>query len=284
MSQAPFTGLLAASGFSHFSTIRRELSTAFRGHYQAVNEHPPTMPRPLHEKSTVGQIRARFDADVERFSVLETGQQAAMDAPIILDLVARSAAGIIQPHGALFDVGCGAGNFTLRVLNLVSPLDCTLVDLSQPMLDRARQRVSAAASGKVQTIQSDMRMLDFAPASFDIILAGQTLHHLREDAQWEAMFANLYRWLRPGGALFVADMIAYDDPTIQSLMLARYGEYLESLGGPEYRDKVFAYVDEEDSPRSVKYQFDCLAKAGFTEYDVLHKNALFVAYYAKKSR
>jgi tRNA (cmo5U34)-methyltransferase len=65
-------------------------------------------------------------------------------------------------------------------------------------------------------------------------------------------------------------------------MLARYAKHLESIGGVEYRDKVLAYCDEEDSPRSVKYQFDQLAKAGFTDYDVLHKNALFVAYYAKK--
>jgi tRNA (cmo5U34)-methyltransferase len=65
-------------------------------------------------------------------------------------------------------------------------------------------------------------------------------------------------------------------------MQSRYGEHLEKIGGPEMRDKVFAYVDEEDSPRSVKYQFEALAKAGFTEFDVLHKNALFVAYYAKK--
>jgi tRNA (cmo5U34)-methyltransferase len=242
------------------------------------------MPRPLHEKSTVEQIRARFDADVERFSQLETGQQAAMDAPVILDVVARSAACHIRPRGKLLDIGCGAGNFTLRVLTQVDPLDCVLVDLSQPMLDRAHERVTAATTNQVQTIQSDMLSLDFALESFDLILAGQVLHHLREDAQWEAMFDSFHRWLRPGGSLFIADLVAYDDPAIQSLMLARYSEHLESIGGPEYRAKVFAYCDEEDSPRSVKYQFDLLAKAGFTEYDVLHKNALFVAYYAKKSR
>src|SRR6476620_1307101 len=105
------------------------------------------MPRQLREKSTVDQIRTRFDADVERFSKLETGQQAAMDAPVILDVVARSAACHVQANGKLLDIGCGAGNFTLRVLNLVSPLDCILVDLSGPMLDRARVRVTAAHAG-----------------------------------------------------------------------------------------------------------------------------------------
>jgi len=240
------------------------------------------MPRELHEKSTVEQIRQRFDADVERFSKLETGQQATMDAAVILDVIARSAAGRVRPKGKLLDLGCGAGNFTLRVLGQVSPLDCVLVDLSQPMLERAEQRVKAVTSGSVQTIQSDMRLLSFSPSSFDLILAGQVLHHLREDVEWEGMFARFQQWLRPGGALFVADFVAYDDPGIQELMLMRYAEYLVNLGGPEYRDKVLAYCEAEDSPRSTKYQFDLLAKAGFTDFDVLHKNALFAAFYAKK--
>src|SRR6185436_16835754 len=204
------------------------------------------MPLPLHEKSTVEQIRQRFDADVERFSKLETGQQAAMDAPVILDVVARAAACHVRPQGKLLDLGCGAGNFTLRVLGQVSPLDCVLVDLSRPMLERAEQRVKAATSGSVQTTQSDMRLLSFRPESFVLILAGQVLHHLRENAQWEAMFERFYEWLRPGGTLFVADFIAHDDPAIQAVMLGRYAEHLEQLGGTEYRDKVLAYCEKED--------------------------------------
>jgi tRNA (cmo5U34)-methyltransferase len=241
------------------------------------------MPRQLHEKSTVEQIRQRFDADVERFSKLETGQQAAIDAPVILDIVARSVACHVQPQGRLLDLGCGAGNFTLRVLSQVSPLDCVLVDLSQPMLDRAEQRVKTETSGHVRTIRSVLRLLSFEPAYFDVILAGQVLHHLRESNEWELMFGRFHEWLKPAGTLFVADLIAYDDPRIQELMLARYGDYLMNLGGAEYRDRVLAYCEVEDSPRSLKYQFDLLGKVGFTEFDVLHKNGLFAAFYARKA-
>src|SRR6185436_14122891 len=118
------------------------------------------------------------DADVERFSQLATGQQAAMDAQVILDVVAHSAACHVRPHGQLLDLGCGAGNFTLRVLKEVSPLDCVLVDLSGPMLERAELRVKTATSGSIQTIQSDIRALALKSESFDIILAGQVFHHL----------------------------------------------------------------------------------------------------------
>ena len=43
-------------------------------------------------KSTVEEIRARFDKDVERFSNLDTGQSATIDAPLALELIAEAAA------------------------------------------------------------------------------------------------------------------------------------------------------------------------------------------------
>lgn len=38
-------------------------------------------------KSTVDEIRARFDQDVERFSNLETGQTATVDGALAMDLL-----------------------------------------------------------------------------------------------------------------------------------------------------------------------------------------------------
>lgn len=63
-------------------------------------------------KSTVDEIRQRFDADVERFSNLETGQSATVDTPLALALVAE-AAGATTPHARhVLDVGSGAGTTT----------------------------------------------------------------------------------------------------------------------------------------------------------------------------
>jgi tRNA (cmo5U34)-methyltransferase len=233
-------------------------------------------------KSTLEEIRTRFDGDVERFSKLETGQQATIDAPLVLDLVAQSAATHVRTGGRVLDLGCGAGNFTLRVLQECGPLECHLVDLSQAMLDRAQARVQSAEATAVHATQADLRTLDFPAESFDCILAGAVLHHLREEADWTHVFQLLHRWLKPGGRLYVADLAYFDDPAQQAMMWARYGEYLVALGGPDYREKVFAYIEKEDSPRSLAFQLELLRQSGFSAWDVLHRNSVFACYFGTR--
>ena len=236
------------------------------------------MTTPLEDKSSLDEIRARFDGDVERFSNLETGQQAIPDAPLVLELVAGACARHLAAGSAVLDLGCGAGNFTLSVAGRVSGLHCTLVDLSGPMLDRAEARVRAAGAASVTVRQSDLRTLTFADGTFDVILAGAVLHHLRDDRDWRTAFANFHRWLKPGGRIYVGDLVCFDLPEVQELMWERYGAYLAGLGGEAYRDKVFAYIDKEDSPRSLPFQLDLLRETGFSGYDVLHRNSVFACY------
>ena len=80
-------------------------------------------------KSTTQQIRERFDGDVERFSNLETGQSATIDAPLSLALIAGAASRVSPGALSLLDVGCGAGNYALKMLEQLPHLDVTLIDL-----------------------------------------------------------------------------------------------------------------------------------------------------------
>ena len=236
----------------------------------------------LENKSTTLEIRARFDQEVERFSCLETGQQATIDAALVLDLVAQTSAMHLHPHDTVLDIGCGAGNFTLRVLQEVNPLHCHLVDLSQSMLTRAEERIRKMGIASIHTYQSDFRASSFGESSFDCILAGAVLHHLRDDEDWKFAFKRFHTWLKPGGRIYVSDLAYFEVPDAQNVMWKRYGEYLESLGGKEYRSKVFAYVDKEDSPRSLPFQLDLLKSTGFSKYDVLHRNSVFACYFGVK--
>lgn len=240
-----------------------------------MSTHPP-------HKSSVDEIRRRFDADVERFSNLQTGQSSTIDAPLALQLVVETAVAINPAAKSVLDIGCGAGNYTLALLANLPGLRCTLVDLSRPMLDRARKRVAAAGAVAVETIQGDVREIDLAVNRHDIILAAAVLHHLRSEAEWHALAAKLFAALKPGGALFVSDLVDSSIPGVRAVMWNRYGQYLTSLKDAAYRDHVFAYVEREDTPWPVTFQLDVLRAAGFGAVDVLHKNACFATYVAVK--
>ena len=233
-------------------------------------------------KSTVDEIRERFDRDVERFSNLETGQTATVDSPLMMELVAEAASAVTPGARSMLDVGCGAGNYTLKLLERLPGLDCTLIDLSLPMLDRARQRVSGRTTGRVETIQGDIRSIDLGSGRFDIILAAMVLHHLRTDDEWLAVFSSFLRALRPGGSLWIADHLRHEMAGVESLMHARWGRYLSDFRGDEYRDSVFAYVEKEDTPQSLLFQTEMLRRVGFSKVDVLHKTVSFAAFGATR--
>ena len=235
------------------------------------------------KKSSVQEIRERFDKDVDRFSNVETGQSATIDAPLVLNLISGAAAAVNPRATHLLDVGCGAGNYSLKLLAKIPNMSVTLVDLSEPMLRRAHERVSVETKGTVTTVQCDIRSCDFPPEHFDVITAAAVLHHLREDAEWYHVFSSFHRWLRPGGSLWISDLIVHDHPAVHEMMWRRYGEYLAGLKGGKYRDDVFAYIEKEDTPRSLPFQLNMLRKVGFGDIDVLHKNSTFAAFGAIKA-
>jgi tRNA (cmo5U34)-methyltransferase len=271
-------GALVFAGAKVFCDIRRRARTPRLGRETTTLETKTIMTSP--RKSTVEEIRQRFDAEVERFSNLETGQSATIDAPLVLSLISEAAARVTPAAQRVLDLGCGAGNYSLKLLERLPGRDMTLVDLSRNMLDRATQRVSAATTGSVEAIQSDIRELpwDQWAGRFDVVMAAATLHHLRTDAEWQGVFAGVHRCLRPGGAFWVADLIAHDDPAVQAMMWRRYGEYLEEMGGEGYREKVFTYVEAEDTPRSATFQLELLRTVGFGSVEILHKVSCFAAF------
>jgi tRNA (cmo5U34)-methyltransferase len=237
------------------------------------------MSTPLQNKSTTDEIRERFDNDVERFSNLETGQSATIDAPLAMELITQAAIASTSPIRKVLDIGCGAGNNTIRLRqSLGQDFDAVLLDLSQPMLNRAAERVRQVNAGQMTLVCNDFRTAQLEPGTFDVILAAAILHHLRDDQDWRTAFQKLHSLLRPGGSVWITDLISHESSGVQQLMWRRYGQYLTSLNGEEYRDKVFAYIDREDSPRPVTYQLDLLRAVGFSHVELLHKNSCFAAF------
>jgi len=235
------------------------------------------------QKSTVQQIRERFDQDVERFSNLETGQKSTIDAPLAMELITQAAIVSTPAIHNVLDIGCGAGNNSIKLRqDLGSDFDITFIDLSRPMLNKAKERFEKINRGDILLICDDFRTTVLQPETYDVVLAAAVLHHLRDDFDWRSAFAKIYKLLKPGGSFWITDLVDHQSPAIKKLMWDRYGEYLESIDGREYREKVFEYIGQEDSPRSVPYQMNLLYEVGFQEVEILHKNSCFAAFGAIK--
>ncbi|MDR2346080.1 MAG: class I SAM-dependent methyltransferase [Planctomycetaceae bacterium] len=229
-------------------------------------------------KSTTDEIRQRFDNDVERFANLDTGQISTIDPKYSLELLTEAAKILVPNAENLLDIGCGAGNYTLTMLQKIPNLNCTLVDLSQPMLNKAFERISTKTNGKVQIIQCDIRNVILSENHFDIILAGAVLHHLRENSDWENVFKKLYNFLKPKGCLMISDLITQDNNSLTEFFQHRYAEYLEKAGGKEFCQNIIKCIEKEDTPRSITYQIELMKKAGFKDIEILHKNICYASW------
>jgi tRNA (cmo5U34)-methyltransferase len=229
-------------------------------------------------KSTVEQIKERFDNSVERFSNSDSGNTAQMDSVMSMTLIAEAAA-LVTPHAkSVLDVGCGGGNYVLKLLEYSPALDVTLLDLSQPMLERARNRVQQAGAGAITLMQGDIRAVDIGREQYDIIVASAILHHLREETEWELVFAKLYQALKPGGSLWIYDLVEQAIPELNATMHRLHGDYLVQHQDAAFRDTVFGWIEMEDSPRPLMYQLDLMRSVGFRTVDVLHKHSRFAAF------
>jgi len=239
---------------------------------------------PIEQKSSVNQIKVRFDKEVERFSNIETGQTSTVDAPLALDLVAQAASKSNNNIKKVLDIGCGAGNSTIKLAQQISHFDCDLIDLSFAMLEKALERISKFNLGKIRTFQGDFREIKLPKGKYDVIFASAVLHHLRNDQDWESTFRKIYSLTAPLGSVWITDLISHENEFVKSLMWSRYGEYLCSIGGKKYKEKVFDYIEKEDSPRPIIYQLDLLRHVGFKQVEILHKNSCFATFAAFKNK
>ncbi len=234
------------------------------------------------QKSSPEVIRQNFDRQVDRFSNLETGQLTAIDSPLCMELVGRSAA-LLNPNATrILDLGCGGGNYAVKVASTLPNVDCTLIDLSANMLEKASERISKIITGKVVALQGDYREIPLEENAYDVITAGTTLHHLREDPEWELVFMKVFKALKKGGTFWINDIVVSETDSITNMMM---DGWISIMRKQIDEDDVEMYLERykaEDTPRTLSYQLDLMKKTGFSETLVLHKHFNFAAFGARK--
>lgn len=104
----------------------------------------------------------------------------------------------LRPGERVLDVGCGCGTTSLAAAARVGPTGEVLaLDLSAPMLARARERAREAGVANLRFEQADAQTATL-PRVFDVLLSRFGVMFFESP---ETAFANLRRALRPGGRL-----------------------------------------------------------------------------------
>lgn len=234
------------------------------------------------EKISIEELERQFDNDVERFSNEQTGQTTTVDAALVLSMVEQSILKHCPDARKMCDIGCGAGNFSLRIARKLPRMQLTLLDLSSAMLERAKARLSAENFAVEKTIKSDIAQAELPKNEFDLVVAAASLHHLRTRDDWQRVFERIYQSLVPGGSFWMWDLVRHENEFVEKVQKERYAEYLTQLRDQEYQRHVFDYIERSDSPETLSFIMETLHSIGFRQLDVIHKNVVFAALVAVK--
>ncbi|MFF8030025.1 class I SAM-dependent methyltransferase [Streptomyces sp. NPDC016626] len=129
-------------------------------------------------------------------------------------------AAALAPTDRVLDVGCGNGRVTRLAAGRAAY--ALGVDLSAPMLERARAGAAAEGLGNVEFVRGDAQVYGFGQAAFDVAVSRLGVMFFADPV---AGFGNIGRALRPGGRLaFVCPQgFARMD---QSTVFAAIGEHV----------------------------------------------------------
>jgi SAM-dependent methyltransferase len=116
----------------------------------------------------------------------------------------------VQEGDVVLDLGCGAGIDLLLAAELVGPRGRVIgVDMTEAMLDTARQAVARSGHANVEVRDGLIEELPVPDASVDRVISNCVINL---SPQKRRVFAEIARVLRPGGRMLVSDIIADDLP------------------------------------------------------------------------
>jgi len=152
----------------------------------------------FHRGAEYAARQLGYDHDeLSRLPRLVTEPFAGVGNPLKMGRLAKGA--------SVVDIGSGGGTDCLLAGGDVGPTGRVIgIDMTDEMLTRARSGAAQMGMSHVRFEKADMEALPLADKSVDVVISNGVIN-LAPDKH--AVFAEIYRVLRPGGRLQFADII-----------------------------------------------------------------------------
>ena len=125
--------------------------------------------------------------------------------------IATDSLGMLADDARIIDLGAGTGLFSQKVLERFPKCSVSLSDISLEMLEIAKKRFEGMKN--VDFNISDFCDIDnFALSnadSFAAVISALAIHHIK-DSQKIALYANIYKMLKPKGVFVNAEQVLGD--------------------------------------------------------------------------
>lgn len=179
----------------------------------------------------------------------------------------------------ILDLGAGTGLFSSMVLLKYPEARLTLMDMSDKMLEEARQRFKDADN--VQYISGDYSSYPFTQ-TYDIVISSLSIHHLAH-ADKKKLFKTIHQLLNEGGIFINADQVKGHTDQADVYYRQRWLESIRASGLSE--EAINASIERRklDINATAADQMKWMDQAGLTDVDCMYKYLDFAVFYGKKS-
>ncbi len=118
------------------------------------------------------------------------------------------------PQGiTLLDLGCGQGNYSLAVANLIGPAGVVYaVDLWEEGIASLKERAAREGRANLQPLVAPAGRLPLESRSVDVAFMATVLHDLVEAGTAAGALAEVTRVLKPGGLVAIVEFDKIDGP------------------------------------------------------------------------